>query len=245
MRNPPEAGGDVTTSIAFSWPAPTVDQIADINTLVDQLVFSEGEATDRPVLSPGVADGSQAYRERFQTCQEAFRKLSGFKGAAFPILVQHLDDKRQSINFRNHVLANSVGYACYLIIYDQLQDRPRDYSEYGWSRKGRDGQEHPKPYWVGTPFDDAGGLTRWLSANRDLTYTRMQIKCLAWLLAKEQEIGACDPESYFVNILPLEIRILERRQEAGDNVADELQERRRVLGERDASGIPRGLLPER
>jgi len=164
-------------AVEFSWPAPAVDQKAEINALIDRLVFNEGEATNRPVLSPGAADQSQEYRERFRSCQDAFRKLSEFKGAAFPILIQHLDDKRQSINFRNHILANSVGYACFLIIHDQLQDEPDNYSEYGWSRKGRDGQDHPKPYWVGTPFDEAGGVARWLSANRNLTYTRMQIRC--------------------------------------------------------------------
>lgn len=51
----------------------------------------------------------------------------------------------------------------------------------------------------------------------------MQIKCLKWLLEREKKIGVPDPESYFINILPLDIQILKRRLEAGDDVADELK----------------------
>lgn len=104
----------------------------------------------------------------FGGCQDAFQKLSEQEDAAFPVLVKHLDDKRQSINFRNHFSGNSVGDACYWIIYFQLQDRPRGYSRYGYSRFGRYGKGCPKPYYEGTPFDDAGGLQEWLAANEKL-----------------------------------------------------------------------------
>lgn len=175
----------------------------------------------------------------------AFEKLFELRALAFPVLIEHLDDKRQSINFRNHSVGNSVGHACYWNIYYQLQDRPPNYSKYGYSRTGRDGKEHPKPYWEGSPFDDAGGLKKWLEQNRNLTYPEMQVKCLEWLLAKERAIGACDAESYFVNILPLEIRILERKQEAGQNVAGELDRLRMILKNRDVKAIPPELLPAR
>lgn len=223
----------------------TTRQGAEIAALIEQLVFTSNQATNQPVYSPGVTDKTADYRQRFTRCQQAFKKLSELKDLAFPLLVEHLDDKRQSINFCNHVLANSVGYACYLIICNQLQDLPENYSEYGWQREGQDGQNHPKPYWVGTPFDDASGLKNWLTVNKGLAYPKMQVKCLQWLLEKEKAIGACDAESFFLNILPLEVRILERRQEAGENVGDELRRLRSVLVKKDAKAVPVGLLPEK
>jgi hypothetical protein len=246
-------------------------QEGEIRQLVEQLVFADQDATDQPVINPEISEDSEDYpedsedypedsedypedsedypedsedyRKRFETCQKAFQKLSEFKSLGFPVLIEHLDDKRQSINFRNHHLGNSVGDACYWNIYFQLQDRPQDYSEYGYSRKGRDGKDHPKPYWQGTPFGKADGLRKWLKVNKDLTYLEMQIKCLKWLLDKEKQIGASDADSYFVNILPLEIQILKRRKENGENVELELRHHQKVRDEKLVAEIPQELLP--
>jgi hypothetical protein len=236
------------------------EQEAEIKALVEQLVFADQPAENRPVLNPHMkaydADGKEGksivktdnleeYQKRFDACQQAFQKLSDFKILAFPELIAHLDDKRQSINFRNHYLGNSVGDACYWNIYYQLQDRPENYSSYGLSRTGRDGQQHDKPYWGGTPFDEAGGLKEWLQQNRILSYVEMQIRCLQWLLDKEKEIGACDADSFFENILPLEIRILERKLESGQDVKKELDKQKDILAKKDARSVPADLLPVR
>ena len=217
---------------------------ADIEAIVDQLVFADSDAQNNPLIGPGITDDSEAYRKRFETCQTAFQCLSELKDVAFPVLIKHLDDKRQSINFRNHQMGSSVGHACYWNIYCQLQDRPRDYSQYGYSREGRDGKDHPKPYLVGSPFDDAGGLRKWLTANENLNYLEKQIKCLNWLLESEKLIGAPDAESYDINILPLEIRTLERRLENGDNVEAELNRLRKIQTDKLVAQIPQELLPD-
>lgn len=214
-----------------------------VEELIDQLVFAEGEASNVPVFSPGVNDRSPEYAQRFKKVQDAFAKLTELKVKAFPVLVKHLEDKRQSISFRNHYLANSVGDACMWNIQFQLQDRPKNYSKYGYQRKGRDGSSHPKPYWEGTPFDDAGGIAKWLEQNEDLSYTEMQIKCLNWLLDGEKKIGASDADSYFENILPLEIQILRRELELGMDVKERLAAQENVLRVRDVSAIPPELLP--
>ena len=233
---------------------------SEIRGLIERLVFADGPASNRPIVGPyikifdaegnskphsGESDDAEKRRQKFCDCQEAFNKLYEMKAAAIPIMVEHLDDKRQSINFRNHRAGNSVGHACYWNIYYQLQDRPRDYSRYGYSRAGRDGEDHPKPYWTGTPFDDAGGLEEWLEENRDLNYVEMQIKCLNWLLEREKLIGAPDADSYFLNILPLEIRILERRSENGEDVEGELKRLIDIRDNKLADQIPKDLLPER
>ncbi len=192
---------------------PTAEQENEIRTLIDELVFVHGNATNEPVISPGIVNDSAEYRERFEKCLAAFDAITEYQEVAFPLLVAHLDDKRHSINFANHYEGNSVGDACYWIMHYQLRDHPDNYSAYGYSRLGRDGKDHPKPYWSGTPFDDAGGLREWILANKELNYTEMQIKCLEWLLAGEKKIGAPDSKSYALNIRPLEIRLLRRRIE--------------------------------
>lgn len=225
--------------------ATTNPQDAEIRTLVDELVFQHERATESPLLTPGIPGGGDddEYKKQYDKCQVAFRKLTELKQAAFPILVEHLDDKRASIPFRNHYMEHSVGDACYWCIYFQLQDRPDDYSSYGYQRKGRDGKDHPKPYWEGTPFDAAGGPKPWLEQNRHLSYPEMQVKCLNWLLDREKAIGVPDAKSYFVNILPLEIRILERKQETGADVKRQLDELRQIQKDRIVEKVPKELLP--
>lgn len=240
---PPQATAVVLPANPLVRRMATDKQAVEIKALIDQLVFESGAAKNQPVYSPGVMDDTEEYNRRFKRCQQAFDKLREFKELALPFLVAHLDDQRQSIIFRNHYIGHSVGNACYWNLYCQLQDRPDNYSEYGCERTGRDGCEHPKPYWTGTPFAEAGGLKKWLEVNKDLRYPEMQIKCLQWLLEGEKAIGACDAESYFQNILPLEIRILERKLEIGENVTAEIKRLRKVLARKDAKAIPAELLP--
>ncbi len=238
----------------------TLEQEVQIRALIEQLVLMDRDAPDPkkliekmregqveeslPSMPPELQDKPDPeYARRFKGCQEAFKKLSDLREVALTYMVEHLNDKRQSIPFRNHSLQQSVGDACYWNIQYQLQDQPEDYSEYGYQRKGKDGKDHPKPYWEGTPFDEAGGLAKWLEANKKLSYAEMQIKCLTWLLEEEKKIGASDPESYFLNILPLEIRILERKSELGKDVKDELSRLREVVKKKDAKAVPKSLLP--
>ncbi len=178
-----------------------------------------------------------------EKCREAFRKLTALGEAAFPLLVEHLGDSRPSIHFANHYLGHTVGDACYWNIYFQLTDHPDDYSSYGLSRKGRDGQLHTKPYWDGTPFDGAGGLKKWLEENSSLSFRQKQIKSLTWLLEREKAIGVPDPESYFENVLPLEIHLLRRRQQAGEDVKQQLARLYKVRDGKLAKEIPAELLP--
>lgn len=259
-QQPQRDAPNPSAGIALVDVANSAEEEAEIRSLIDQLVFAEGRANDQPVRNPSMkifdADGNEVKpagdpkdaeekRKRFESCEMAFIKLTDHMIAAFPILIEHLDDQRQSINFRNHYSGNSVGNACYWIIYYQLQDRPESYSEYGHSRLGRDGNQHPKPYWEGTPFDDAGGIKEWLEQNKELSYGKMQIKCLQWLLDRERAIGVPDADSYFLNVLPLEIRILEHRLETGDDVAEQLDELRTALQNRKDTVVPLELLPDK
>jgi hypothetical protein len=221
---------------------PGEKQEAKIRSLIEHLVFTKGPATHVPVYEPDVADAKGDYRDRYERCCKAFKKLLEFKERSLPILVEHLEDKRQSINFRNHDLRNSVGDACYWNLYEQLQPMPENYSSYGYSRRGLDGEYHPKPYWGRSPFDAAGGVKPWLEQNARLSYVEKQIKCLTWLLDEEKKIGAYEAEDYFVDILPLEIAILEKRESLGEPVAERLNRLRDILRSRRPSDVPEAML---
>lgn len=196
-------------------------QEAEIRSLIDQLAVKKG--------------GNPA------TCKAAFYRLMKFKKLAFPILVEHLEDACESIHFRNHVTGKTVGDACYWNIYFQLLDTPADYSVYGLSRKGKNLESHTKPRWDGVPFE--GGLEKWLESCKRLTYEEMQIKGLTWMLTKEMKIGAPDADSYFLNIHPLQIRIMELKLDYGEDVGAKLRELRRIRDQRLAEKIPSELLP--
>src|SRR5262249_54823075 len=99
--------------------------------------------------------------------------------------------------------------------------------------------------WEGTPFDDAGGLKAWLEQNKDLSYAEKQIKCLNWLLTREKAIGIPDAESYFEDILPLEIRILERKRETGADVQQQLDRLRKIQKDKIVVEVPVELLPQK
>ena len=232
-------------SLALSQIAPvaSAEQEKEIRNLIEQLVFAPNKAKRGPLIHPDF-HGGEEYRERYESCRRAFKRLSEFRGIAFPFMVEHLNDERQSIPFRNHYTGYSVGNACYWNLYFQLQDRPSGYSSYGLSRRGRDGEYHTKPYWQGTPFDDSGGLVKWLVENVELSYAEKQIKCLNWLLEKEKAIGASDPASYFLNILPLEIQVLERKLETTQFNAKKLERLKTILSEKKVSEVPHDLLPD-
>ncbi|MCW1914186.1 hypothetical protein OJ996_11410 [Luteolibacter sp. GHJ8] len=226
-------------------PEPTPKQEKEIRSLISQLVLVDRPVTEELLPAPGLNTDDEEYGKRYNACHKAFKRLMEFKELSLPFLVEHLEDKRQSIPFRNHHMGFSVGDACYWNIYYQLQDQPDDYSSYGYQRRGRDGENHPKPYWAtkGCCFDEVGGAKEWLEINKHLSYVEMRIKCLSWLLEKERAIGASDVESYYENIAPLEVRILERRLEKGEKVETELKQARANLKKKDPAAVPPGLLP--
>ena len=221
---------------------PTKEQEQHIRALIEKLVFVPLPKSNKPIRTD---EDLKAANKPFTIVYKAGSELMKYKELAIPILVEHLNDKRKSVHFKNHDIRNDVGTACYYLIYFQLQDRPKDYSRYGYSRKGRDGKDHVQAHSSGTPFDDAGGLKKWLVANKHLTYTEKQLKCLNWLLDKEKEIGASGPKSYFRDILPLEIQILKRELSMGKDVRKKLARLEKIKKEKLVNEIPRELLPDK
>lgn len=199
------------------------------------------EATSPPPPPPAVLKELQGY---YQKRTDAFRQLASFQELAFPILAEHLDDERPSLIHWNHKVARTVGRVCYQVIHDQLTFFPEGYSDYGLQRTGRDGAGHVKPYWRSNPYEEAGGLGKWLQQNQGLSFRQMRIKCLTWLLEEEKEIGVVDPAGYFVHVLPLELGILELQASDGEDVTEELARVRKLSRTRSADQVPKELLPD-
>jgi hypothetical protein len=83
-----------------------------IRGLIEDLVFAHERAAETPLISPGInGNDDKEYERQHKKCHQAFNKLSEFKGKAFAFLVEHLEDKRPSIHFRNHYMGHSVGDA--------------------------------------------------------------------------------------------------------------------------------------
>ncbi|GAA5120810.1 hypothetical protein JIN84_06050 [Luteolibacter yonseiensis] len=245
-----------------------------VRALVEDLVMEEQAAAPLSIAQQlaGETGVSEDYKKRFEKCRRAFKKLTELKKNAFPVLTEHLGDKRPSITFGDLSKTTTVGDACYTNIHFQLVEVPARDPRFEIVRLGRDGRPHLRPnsgktpfdpagplakfleakanlteremrISTETPFDAAGGLAKWLEANARLTHTEMRIKCLDWLLDREKEIGANDAEGYFINIMPIEIRILEIRKEAGEDVGKELDRMRIALAGKDPAVVPPSLLP--
>ena len=205
-------------------------------------VFGVIDPPDSHDIPPEVFKEIQGYAK---VRIDAFKRLTAFNELAFPFLASHLDDKRPSSMHWNHTFVKTVGSMCHRVIHDQLIEFPAGYTEYGYQRTGRDGKGHVKPYWAGTPYDAADGLGKWLKQNQDLTYAEKRIKCLTWLLDEEKKIGVIDHNGYYVNILPLELKILELKAEGGQDVATELARVRELSKTKPGNQAPKELMPDR
>src|SRR5690606_6100810 len=123
----------------------------DIELLIEQLAISQEPAGEAPILTP--RRDTPKTDERMVAI-EAGRKLSAYGVAAFPHMVKHLDDNRQSVAFRR-VLPSTVGDACFCIIRGELIPLPEDY-EMSIARAGADGQLHERPLYSGRDVFDHG-----------------------------------------------------------------------------------------
>lgn len=249
-------------------PPATPQEEAEISKLIESMVISEKEKRTEALeeersakeraearkkgdrnydpysqgnVPPAVLEELRGYTK---ARNDAFARLTGYGELAFPILAAHLDDERPSRKHWNHTFVKTIGGMCYRIIHDQLTAFPPGYGEYGLTRPGRDGRLHTKPYWDGTPYDEADGLGPWIKENRHLGFIRMRIKCLEWQLREEKKIGVIDPQGYYVHIQPLELEILKLRAASGEDVAKELERAKELFKKHPGDQVPKELMPK-
>jgi hypothetical protein len=174
----------------------------DIDGLIELLAISDKPAGNEPIYTPGPETPRNDPRWLAIDAAEGLRK----KGvAAFPNLVQHLDDKRQSVAFRS-VIPHDVGDACFCIIREQVFSLPKDYRR-SYNRTGADTKSRPRPYFIEPVLFDHSTLPKWLEQRKDKSLREMQIEALTWLIEEERKIGFRNEEDKRAYLDPLERRL--------------------------------------
>jgi hypothetical protein len=107
--------------------------------LIERLAISQEKADDAPIFTPS-RDAPRT--DPRVIAYDAIRRLQENGATAFPFLVNHLKDHRQSVAMRR-VIPHDVGDACYCIITRQLYALPDGYGG-SFYRKGRDGKLHER-----------------------------------------------------------------------------------------------------
>ena len=155
----------------------------EIEALIEQLAISDEPAAHAPVFSPTPDTPRTDPRV---IAYQAADKLKSYGRHAFPYLLNHLDDRRQSIAFRNEI-PHSVGLSCYRIIEMQVLRLPKDY-HVTYQRAGTDGEIHTSPSFAEAELFQPD-ITTWLAEREDQSLADMQIEALEWLIEREERIG--------------------------------------------------------
>jgi hypothetical protein len=152
-----------------------------------------------PKLRNGYFKFPEDFDFRAQEGVEAARqKLLQLSTDAFPVLIEHLNDKGYCRSVEGAVLSgHSVGRECFEIIEEQVVVSGMSYK----SRKGSDGEWHV--HWrYFTQFSDGGkalytaeGMRRWWKEHKHQSLREMQIEAVQWGIDREQKIGfRCDKD---------------------------------------------------
>ena len=152
-----------------------------IENLIEELAISSGPTGD--------ADGRRA--RAFAAAEE----LHAMGKHAFPHLLEHLDDKRESVGFQRLNRQQYVGEACYCIITYKILDIPPDFAM-SIFRTGADGKSHERPYSSAEQgLFDSSTITAWLKQRESEPLAALQVEALEWLLEEENKIGYPDRSS--------------------------------------------------
>lgn len=139
---------------------------------------------------------------------EYFRN-SGIK--AFPYLITHLGDKRQSSTTCDRsVTGMTVDQACLEILQDIIHVIPEDYPR-SLYREGADGELHPRAYIcsVENSIFTSESAEDWFKQRENKTLKELQIEALEWVIEEERKIGFKDKSEEEQILRPL-LRQLKR-----------------------------------
>jgi hypothetical protein len=151
-----------------------------IEGLIDELAISSGPTGDAG--------------DRRARAFAAVEKLSALGKQAFPYLLEHLDDHRESVELQRLNRRQDVGEACYCIIAYQILDIPSDYA-IPIVRIGSDGELHQRPFAVEQGLFDSSTIAAWLKQREAEPLAALQVEALEWLLEQENKIGYPDSKS--------------------------------------------------
>ena len=178
-----------------------------IEALIEKLAISQEPASYSPVYTPS-RDAPRT--DRRVIAYAAAEELKRRGRVAFPYLLRHLGDRRQSVAFRR-VLPSTVGGACFCIVRSRIFALPEDYRG-SMFRIGADGKRHERPYFSGPALFDPSTLEGWLKEREDRSLEQMQLEALEWLIAREKEIGFRTEEDRDRFLRPLERQLRRTRK---------------------------------
>ena len=123
----------------------------------------------------------------------AEHKLAALGKDAFPVLIEHLNDKEYSLSFATSLLRDfSVGEVCFMLIESQVHLTGTGYQ----TRDGADGKSYTYPryfsQYCGNVWFTQDGVRNWWSEHEHQSLREMQIDALEWAIAEEQKIGFRD-----------------------------------------------------
>ncbi len=175
-----------------------------IEALIEKLAISQDEATDEPVYTPSIDTPKSDPRVQ---AFEAAEELTAYGKTAFPQLIAHFDDRRQSVAFRRTNRA-TVGLASFAIIEDEVYATPSDYRG-SFYRTGADGKTHERPLFLKPALFDRSTAAAWFAAREHKSLLEIQIEALIWLIGEENRIGYPEEKDRELYLYPLQ-RQLER-----------------------------------
>jgi hypothetical protein len=199
----------VTAQTARQQEKPSEVELEEIRALVEKLAISDQPAVMEPPVLSFSTDTMETgrgvivfdAREKIKIAYDAADKIKTYGKKAFPVLLEHLHDRREAVPFRA-ALPCDVGLACCTIIEELVLPLPEDYHwTYGW--KGSDGQIHGCPIIQPGVFGSET-VDSWLKAREDKTLEEIQVETLEWLIGEEKKIGFQFPEDRRMYLDPLE-----------------------------------------
>ena len=192
-------------SVAYAGDKAT-DQ--KIRALIEKLAISEQPASNEPFVTYNNPRNAELVKQVHSTANE----LEKFGMAAFPHLIAHLDDSRQSVPFRR-VLPSTVGDAFLSIVMRQIYALPNGYSDTAsLFRRGADGKLHEQPVWSKQIYDGIGAH-KWLTDRKGKSLRELQLEAIEWVLKIQKEIGARTRAERDEYIAPLEAQVARLRKE--------------------------------
>lgn len=173
------------------------------NKLIDKLVLLKSDVT----IEAGNSYLKDEARERIGNAETSLVEAGR---DAWPVLLQHLDDKRESIPSMEVTGPDTVGRQCHSLLSAQVVDLPEGYVQ-SKMRKGKDGEWHETP---GMYYSFSPDLKSWFLNRGDRTLNEMKLEVIKDVLRMNDEIGypSIEEKNRIRGLLQQQIKLLEDRR---------------------------------
>ena len=174
---------------------------------------------DFPTHSVSEEDSVNTTKEKFPKGINAVYRLYRYGKAAFPYLIEYLDDGRPSNTALKAKLPITVAGTCIDIIEGMIFNLPDDYP-ITFGRMGSDGKNHRRPLTTGPELFNSRTIEAWLEERNDKRLIDLQIEALQWLIEQEKEISFATEEDKEKYLYPLENHLVLLEKKASKETKD-------------------------